>query len=742
MCAELLHLNMSSMSSVDENPKIPDKSARWVKYRSVKRAVEYHMKCVSASEQPHESSSSSKRCRFSLADDDGAVDDIACSAVSLSSDNNETNSVHNVTVEGITEGLLGRDSYDCSEYDEVSAEITEDDDESIVDSDADDETESSSEDEHKPKSSCLGDRLADWYVTHNVSLVALSDLLKILSEYHSSLPKDARTLLKTTSSQLVLPMNDMLNRPGEYVYFGIEKQLQRNVFNIVTERGLNQLQLFFNVDGVPLFRSSSKQFWPILCAACIDGVITKPFVVAVFCGCSKPVSADVFLSDFVTELSHLQQSGVCFGENIVQICVKGFICDAPARAFIKCIKGHSGYYACERCIDRGKQMNKKMTFPNLDAQLRSDESFRRQTQEEHHRGVSPLVSLNVGLVSCVPLEYMHLICLGVMRKLLMVHWLRGEHCVRISMQMASLMSNQMLALKPYICCEFHRKPRALSDIDRWKAVEFRLFLCYVGPVVLRDTLPSELYQHFLIFHVAVTMLLDPLHARERCDDANQLLRKFVSQLPALYGVDSLVYTMHGLIHVSDDVKQFGPLDLYSAFPFENELGQLKKLLRSGKAPVRQLCRRLAEQSACRERTNHVRAEKNNSWPVLSSIHCDGLTCGVQGVQYNVMRYLGYVFYRQGTADCYALMKCGKVVKIVNFIDGETLSLVGHAFVEQSSFYSYPCSSQLLSVFKVNRLCDEPFVFSHTDIARKCMVLPRKNYFVSYPLLHVEHSSSQ
>lgn len=154
-----------------------------------------------------------------------------------------------------------------------------------------------------------------------------------------------------------------------------------------------------------------------------------------------------------------------------------------------------------------------------------------QTQEEHHSGVSPLISLNVDLASCMPLEYMHLICLGVMRQLLMVHWLRGEHSVCISLQMAS----QMLALKPYVCCEFHRKPRALSDTDRWKAVEFGLFLCYVGPVVLRGTLPSELYQHFLLFHVAVAMLLDPLHARVRCEDANQLLRKWVSQLPA-YGL--------------------------------------------------------------------------------------------------------------------------------------------------------------------------------------------------------------
>ena len=455
-----------------------------------------------------------------------------------------------------------------------------------------------------------------------------------------------------------------------------------------------------------------------------------------YCGNSKPISADVFLSDFVSELSHLQQSGVCFGETVVKISVKGFICDAPARAFIKCIKGHSGYYACEKCEDRGKQVNKKLTFPNLDAPLRSDESFLHQTQEEHHKGVSPLIALNLGLVTCVPLEYMHLICLGVMRKLLMVHWLRGDHNVCISMQMAALISDRMIDLKPYICCEFHRKPRALRDIDRWKAVEFRLFLCYIGPVVLRGILFSELYHHFMLIHVAVHMLLDPLHARERCEDANLLLRKFVSQLRELYGADSIVYTMHSLIHLTDDVKQFGALDSYSAFPFENQLGQLKRLLRSGKAPLRQLCRRLAEHSNVREST-----VKNNSWPVLSGIHCDGPTCGTLGVQYNRMHYLGYTFSVNGTADCYAWFKCGKIVKIVNFIDSATLSVIGRAFEEKTSFYSYPCDSQAINVFKVNHLCKDAFVFCHTDIVRKCLVLPRKKCFICYPLLHVDHVTS-
>ena len=37
-----------------------------------------------------------------------------------------------------------------------------------------------------------------------------------------------------------------------------------------------------------------------------------------------------------------------------------------------------------------------------------------------------------------------------------------------------------------------------------------------------------------------------------------------------------MYNVHGLIHIAEDVKRFGPLDSYSAFPFENYLGHLKQ----------------------------------------------------------------------------------------------------------------------------------------------------------------------
>lgn len=55
---------------------------------------------------------------------------------------------------------------------------------------------------------------------------------------------------------------------------------------------------------------------------------------------------------------------------------------------------------------------------NLDQTLRTDESFRNREQPEHHEGTSPLERLGTGLVSQFRLDAMHLLYIGVFKRLL------------------------------------------------------------------------------------------------------------------------------------------------------------------------------------------------------------------------------------------------------------------------------------------------------------------------------------
>jgi hypothetical protein len=96
-----------------------------------------------------------------------------------------------------------------------------------------------------------------------------------------------------------------------------------------------------NIDGLPLFKSSKVQFWPIL-GKIIQPVETRVFVIGLFSGTEKPKDVDEFLHDFVDEMKTIADSGICVNSSVYPLHLRCFICDAPARAFVKQVKGHTG----------------------------------------------------------------------------------------------------------------------------------------------------------------------------------------------------------------------------------------------------------------------------------------------------------------------------------------------------------------------------------------------------------------
>lgn len=100
-------------------------------------------------------------------------------------------------------------------------------------------------------------KLRLWAIKNNITRNALCDLLKILISVGLNwLPLDARTLLQTPQN---ITLNDVGG--GKLWYHGIQSNL-RNIYKDLN-RDL-ELILNFNSDGIPLHKSSRKEFWPIL----------------------------------------------------------------------------------------------------------------------------------------------------------------------------------------------------------------------------------------------------------------------------------------------------------------------------------------------------------------------------------------------------------------------------------------------------------------------------------------------
>lgn len=58
-------------------------------------------------------------------------------------------------------------------------------------------------------------------------------------------------------------------------------------------------------------------------------------IVAVWCGDSKPTDLTAYLDPFVTEMNHLLENGLHLNGKKITVLLRSFICDTPARAFLK-----------------------------------------------------------------------------------------------------------------------------------------------------------------------------------------------------------------------------------------------------------------------------------------------------------------------------------------------------------------------------------------------------------------------
>lgn len=508
------------------------------------------------------------------------------------------------------------------------------------------------------------------------------------------------------------------------MHYGLEGALLHQLANCDVTTLQSEILIDIYVDGLPLAKSSQSSLWPILGRIVQPGFHT-PFVVGAYHYYSKPSSAEEFLAPFVEEYIQLHNEGFYYDGRKYIPSIRAVICDSPARCFVTCTKQYNGYYGCPKCTTEGTYL-RFVTFPELDAPLRTDESFKNRCQEEHHTGTSPFERAPLNMVTQFPLDYMHVILLGVMKKLLLM-WSTVKGF--FSTFTRTKVSKRLMNLRSWMPREFSRKPRGLEEVRMWKATEFRLFLLYVGPSVLRDILPEKYLRHFTTLHCACRILCDPVDCIRNNSTAKDLLVWFVRKFIPLYGAERMVSNIHNLIHISDDVKLYGPLDSYSAFPFENFMQKLKRLLRSSTNPLQQLHRRLTEMlgfmkplDQCQEGYVLV-----NSFNGHLPLGCSRPHTAIRFPEF-------YLSTKQSDNCCY--MKDGSIVVIEHIgYQNEQPVILGRKFKQLLGMPLYPFDSRLNDMYLASKQSNLRLWFI-SDITKKAVMFPfNKTQFSIMPLLH-------
>ncbi len=265
----------------------------------------------------------------------------------------------------------------------------------------------------------LKTKVAKLAITHRLTHAAVNGILGLLRDLGHDINKDARTILGTTRE-----VSD-----EHFEHFGLLKGLVIKIRKGVPQN-VHELQLQINIDGVPLYNSSRIQFWPIL-GRLINVKDKRPFVISVYCGTGKPPNVDEYLKPFLDEMSLLDTRSLDVDGRSFRVKLKAIICDAPARSYVKQTISHGGFYGCDRCEQKGLKVGGSPTFPKLinEVTLRNGFSFRQKRNKQHHKGSSPFIKIeSLDMNFGFPLDYMHLICLGVMKRLLLL-W-RGEETLK------------------------------------------------------------------------------------------------------------------------------------------------------------------------------------------------------------------------------------------------------------------------------------------------------------------------
>jgi hypothetical protein len=290
-----------------------------------------------------------------------------------------------------------------------------------------------------PRKSRFQIELTEIFKTHQCSHMLVHDILVVAKNNgHPELPTTATTLFKCEDNQQSEELIIKIVGNGQYWHRGIQNAFEKwdaDVFGECVE-----IDAF--IDGFPIKKSSLLCGWPILGA-----VVGKPnwpvLLFGLYAGYGSPKSSDELIFDFAMEAKQLIKDGIRIGPNKIlkRFVLRGFLGDAPARAYLLNVKYHNSYNGCTQCDQVGYieeiplQPNFSTTPSNAKTKKairyqteigtpRTDMSFKHREDKLHHhekyqdpnnQTILEKV-LDFPMVSKVPIDFMQCMDLSVTKK--------------------------------------------------------------------------------------------------------------------------------------------------------------------------------------------------------------------------------------------------------------------------------------------------------------------------------------
>eukprot|EP00734_Pompholyxophrys_sp_LG126_P000110 Pompholyxophrys_sp_v1_NODE_9_length_5690_cov_16.428039.p1 type:complete len:824 gc:universal NODE_9_length_5690_cov_16.428039:2580-109(-) len=402
------------------------------------------------------------------------------------------------------------------------------------------------------------------------------------------------------------------------------------------------LVLGISTDGVPLYTSSQRSVWPIWIVY-YDIPPESRYkrhnmsLVGLSFG-SKPIM-NRFLAPLVKSVNDTHINPIPFvigGVNTdCTLIIFNCVADLPAKASVLNMHQYNGQYGCPYCYHPGKSNGRGSAryYPNdREYAQRTHADFIRDGEEASadiscvHGIYGPTIISHLHYFELgvdVSAEYMHGIS-GTMHRLFNIWFNKSQHRQNWYLGRAIReIDRRLMNIRPPSWMQ--RAPRSIArTLAYWKAAEFVNFLLYHGPYVLCHILPDIYYNHFLLLHSSITIMLGRVIKSTDLDIAERQLAEFVDKFDKLYTPENCAPNVHYLLHYASSVRRHGPLWTCSMFPYENGNRSLKSLVHgqneTGKAMMNSVSLMIAlhqRLSMCRVVSLDFYTAVNRIDPILS-----------------------------------------------------------------------------------------------------------------------------
>lgn len=303
-----------------------------------------------------------------------------------------------------------------------------------------------------------------------------------------------------------------------------------------------------------------------------------------------PVKPDmsIILKPILERIHGLYQEGITIQTPIGRKCLRAkLLCcvfDLPARAMALNLIQWNGHYGCTYCEDEGTQKSHvRLYLPDDEHNSRSEKDILKYAEKASITspvfGVkgSSVLSPYLNIVKDTVVDYMHAVLEGVTKTLLLKFWFNGkykDYRFYLHKEVKHIDEILLVIRPPH---EFRRSPRSLEKtIKYWKASELRAWLLFYCIPILLEFLHVDYVHHLYLLVKAMHILLSPHIYSSDLLAAERMLTVFYEKVTDLYPEELCTMNVHSLIHLTQTVKNFGPLWAYSCFGFESMNGHLKK----------------------------------------------------------------------------------------------------------------------------------------------------------------------